>query len=184
MTNQELILDLKQDVEQLIAETQTRFSVLNKEMVQRKPEEHSWSIEQCFAHLCSYNAHYNAAFRKALQHAKSGSPQSLHRRTFLGKLCIKAVHPDNIGKKMKAIARHNYIDKPIDGNVIERFLAYQYELLELLDLAKDKDLQKTKVNIEIAKWLKLNLGDFFYFLIYHEKRHVLQASRVLEKINR
>lgn len=182
MKSKELLDQAKSIVERIIAETENEFLPLSYEKLYARPATGKWSAAECFAHLCSYNAHYNGAFREAIQGAqKMGStPLAEHHSTWLGRLCIKTVHPERIGKKMKTIARHNYIDRTIEGDILSRFLSYQRELLELIEMARAVNLQKTKVKIEIAKWLRLNLGDFFFFLIHHEERHLLQAKNALK----
>lgn len=178
--NAELLLnEARRSVEGLLSDAEKMFSPMSYDQFYRRPAPGSWSAAECFAHLVSYNAHYNPAFRRAIEKAIATGKTSVenHHSTWIGRLCIKSVHPENIGKKMKTIARHNHIERKIDGDVVLRFIAYQKDLLELIEMARKINLQSTKVNIEIAKWLRLNLGDFFFFLIRHEERHMIQAKR-------
>ena len=64
--------------------------------------------------------------------------------------------------------------------VITKFIEQQEKLLALLDESKLIDLNKCRVPVSIAPYIKLKLGDVFMFLIAHNYRHVLQAERSLQ----
>jgi hypothetical protein len=49
----------------------------------------------------------------------------------------------------------------------------------MLEQSKKINLNKARVPISIAKFIKLKLGDVFGFLIAHNQRHILQAERAL-----
>jgi hypothetical protein len=50
----------------------------------------------------------------------------------------------------------------------------------LLEQAKQIDLNRTKVPISIAPFIKLKLGDVFMFLVAHNFRHVLQVNNAID----
>ncbi len=52
-------------------------------------------------------------------------------------------------------------------------------LLVLVERFREINLNKAKVSISIAKFIRLKLGDVFNLLIAHNHRHVLQAGRAL-----
>ena len=64
---------------------------------------------------------------------------------------------------------------------ISKFLAYQQELLTLLEQAKSKNINQRKVPVEFFKLMKMKIGDALAFVITHEQRHILQAQTVLSK---
>lgn len=47
-------------------------------------------------------------------------------------------------------------------------------------MAQQVSLNKTKTGISISTWIKLKLGDTFKVVIYHNKRHIVQALKALE----
>ncbi|MFT7614843.1 MAG: hypothetical protein ACI9J3_003830, partial [Parvicellaceae bacterium] len=55
-------------------------------------------------------------------------------------------------------------------------------LLKILDTAKTLDITKPKVQVQIAKLLKLNIGEFLIFICTHQRRHMDQALEVLEDV--
>jgi hypothetical protein len=62
---------------------------------------------------------------------------------------------------------------------IAEFIDQQEKLLALLANSKRVNLNRTKVGISIAPFIKLKLGDVFRFVIAHQVRHILQAERAL-----
>ena len=73
----------------------------------------------------------------------------------------------------------NPIHSSLSKNTVTVFIDQQKQLLDLLDSAKEIDLNKVKTSISITTLIKLKLGDTFRFLIYHNKRHIVQAQKVL-----
>ena len=90
--------------------------------------------------------------------------------------------PDRKGKKMKKMSSpkdHVPLVNLNSDEVISEFIEQQERLLSLLGKARQINLEKAKVPISIAKFLKLKLGDVFMFLIAHNHRHVLQVEKAL-----
>ena len=80
---------------------------------------------------------------------------------------------------MNTFKSKNPIYSQLDKNqVIETFLQQQKQFLELLTIAKEKNLTKIKTSITLPI-LKFRLGDTFRFVIYHNERHVVQAKKTL-----
>jgi len=69
-------------------------------------------------------------------------------------------------------------------SVVHEFLDHQQTLLKILDVAKTVDLTKPKVRVQIAKLLKLNLGEFLMFMCTHQRRHMDQALEVLDDVTK
>lgn len=152
----------------------------NTDQLNREPAPGKWSALQCMAHLNSYASHYLPAFEKAIS-------QSLERKrtfageiksTWLGKKCIQSVLVANT-KKMKAPSRHNHRGKIMEKKVIDIFLQHQQRLLQVLEKANQVNLGRTYTRIEIMPLLRLHLGDFLQFFVYHQSRHLAQAERAL-----
>jgi len=45
--------------------------------------------------------------------------------------------------------------------------------------AKTKNLNTIKIPTTLSKWIRMNLGDTFRFLIAHNERHIRQAKRAM-----
>ena len=68
--------------------------------------------------------------------------------------------------------------RQLDKNVIENFIAQQKEFCNLLEQAKNVDLNKEKTKISITNLIKLKLGDTFLFLNNHTFRHLKQIENI------
>jgi len=80
-------------------------------------------------------------------------------------------------KKMSAPKAHQPVADLDADKVVSEFIDQQERLLVLLEKARKINLEKARVPISIARFIKLKLGDVFMFLIAHNYRHVLQAER-------
>ncbi len=80
---------------------------------------------------------------------------------------------------MKTAKSKNPSFSQLPDNVIERFLEQQDIILKLLEKSENMNLTQLKVSTDIAKWIKMRLGDILLFIVYHNERHILQAEKVL-----
>jgi hypothetical protein len=68
----------------------------------------------------------------------------------------------------------------IDG-IVDRFARHQAALIEHVRLIPDSvDLGGTIVTSPLLRWVTYSLDDCLAILVVHEKRHFLQAKRVME----
>ena len=87
----------------------------------------------------------------------------------------------SLATKMKSPKDHAPTKILESHQVIAEFIDQQETLLKLLRKARQHDLNKVKVAISIAPFIKLKLGDVFMFLISHLIRHSQQADRALSQ---
>ena len=80
---------------------------------------------------------------------------------------------------MKTFKDKNPINSQLDISCIDKFIANQQIMLQLLAKSKHLNLQKVKTNISISTLIKLRLGDTLRFVIYHYQRHLDQAEKTL-----
>ncbi len=151
-----------------------------------KPAAEKWSATQCLMHLNSYGRYYIPAIEHAINKAvkQNQQPASHFKAGWLGNYFTEIMLPKTDGmpaKKMSSPKDHSPQTNEESYPVIAEFIEQQEKLLELFRKAKQIDLNKTKVPISIAKFIKLKLGDTFLFLIAHNYRHILQADRALQK---
>jgi len=95
----------------------------------------------------------------------------------LGNYFAKSMLPKEQLNKMKTFADKNPNGSSLDINTLTSFITDQHTLLTLLDQSREVNLTKTKTAISISKWIKLRLGDTLRVVIYHNQRHVAQATR-------
>ena len=89
----------------------------------------------------------------------------------------KAMHPTLGSSKMSAPADKVPTSSDLTKEVINQFIEYQKQYLEVLNSVETKDLNKIKIKISISKWVKLKLGDALRVTVFHNERHVLQAIK-------
>ncbi|MES2004377.1 MAG: DinB family protein [Bacteroidota bacterium] len=150
-----------------------------------KPAPDKWSATQCLMHLNSYGRYYIPAIEKAISYAiqQNQKPVMYFKAGWLGNYFTEMMLPKKDGlpaKKMASPKDHLPQTNENSYEVIAEFIEQQEKFLVLLRKAKHINLAKTKVPISIAKFIKLQLGDTFLFLVAHNYRHILQAMRALK----
>ena len=96
---------------------------------------------------------------------------------FIGNMFAKAMHPTLGSSKMSAPSDKVPTSSDLTKEVINQFIEYQKQYLEVLNSVETKDLNKIKIKISISKWVKLKLGDALRVTVFHNERHVLQAIK-------
>jgi len=173
MTTQELIFQLQNDIQQIIETTEQNVLNLDHKIVQWKENPDSWSVLECYEHLNIYNRYYNIELEKAL--AYSSSPQTF-KPGWLGNYFIKMIAPSN-EKPIKTMKHVDPKGSTLTFQVVEEFLGHQRKLLQLLNLAKNKNLNPRNIRVEFFKLLRIKVGDGFRFVVAHEQRHLQQILR-------
>jgi uncharacterized damage-inducible protein DinB len=180
---QQLIFDLETQVDQLISKAISEWQLLPDSQFALKPSANAWSANECLQHLNSYGRYYLPAIQKALERATSVTTQNF-TSGWLGNYFTKLMMPKENGSlasKTKSPKDHAPT-KIIDSHrVIAEFIDQQEIFLKLLRDSKQIDLNKVKVSISIAPFIKLKLGDVFMFLVAHLIRHRQQADRAIKQ---
>ena len=105
-------------------------------------------------------------------------PKENFKSGFLGNYFAKSMLPKEKLNKMKTFKDKNPIGSKLDKSTIDNFILQQEQILNLLEKAREVDLNKTKTAISISKWIKLKMGDTFRVVIYHNERHLVQANKI------
>ncbi|WP_223447005.1 hypothetical protein [Polaribacter litorisediminis] len=82
---------------------------------------------------------------------------------------------------MKTFKSMNPLNSKLNIQTLEKFMNQQHQIIELLDVSKNVNLDKTKTAISISKWIKLKLGDTFRVVIYHNERPIKQAEKTIKR---
>lgn len=175
-------LDKWQSETNRIIQEASNLRAVELSLLNWKENETRWSVLEVLMHLNSYASYYFPEFLKAIEKARGTTPVKSFKTTWFGRKCVKAVHPDTrVSSKMNSPKLHNH-NSPSqhEADVIDEFLEQQQVLLDILALSREVDITKPKVSVQIAKLLKLNLGEFINFMCHHQRRHMDQALEVLE----
>lgn len=176
----DLIDRLQGDIKRLIEATE-HLRKHDPVKLSYPPEEGKWSVAQALEHLNMYNRHYLPLIEEIMMR-EGGEGKAWFTPGMFGNYFTKMMMPKNVYEvknKMKAMKGY----KPERGvhveTVFEEFIQHQNKFLQLLEIARKRDIEKLRVPITITSLVKLKLGDMFRFLIAHEQRHMIQARNVL-----
>jgi hypothetical protein len=87
-----------------------------------------------------------------------------------------------IKNKMKALKAFT----PGKGGNVEtifnEFIQHQNKLLQLMEVARRRNLNNIHVPVTFSRFIRLKLGDMFRFLVAHEQRHMIQARNAVKAV--
>ncbi|MBM1108221.1 DinB family protein [Aurantibacter crassamenti] len=147
-----------------------------------KQNPESWSVLECIEHLNKYGDFYIPEITNRIQ-ATTYKSSEIFKSNWLGKYFSKSVSYSEDLNKMKTFKSMNPLNSKLNIQTLEKFIKQQHQIIELLDTAKNVNLDKTKTAISISKLIKLKLGDTFRVLIYHNERHIKQAEKTFRKVS-
>lgn len=176
-----LLEQLQADTRQLIA-TATFLKNEDPGLLLEQPGPGRWSVIQVLEHLNSYGLYYLPALRKGLMNG-DGAVKAF-RPGWLGNYFTHLLQPKEgvVKNKMKAPKGHRPSFHVDAQPVIETFLLQQHQLLELLELAKQKNIGSIRIPVSLTKLIRLKAGDTFRFFIAHEQRHFVQIKNTLAEV--
>jgi len=179
MKNSLLLLQEMQEALSKQEEDLKSLVFLSEKELNDRPSEKAWSALECLAHVNSYADFYIPAFQEAIAKAreKRWTAEENFHSTWIGRYSIQSILPENRKKRLNSPKQHNHFasQRSMDED-IRLFEANLASMRKLVESAKEINLNKAKVAIEIMPLLKLRIGDFFPFLILHQSRHMLQAK--------
>lgn len=178
--SEDLLNDLSKDVRR-IKESGEFFNSADKTKLIYCAEKGKWSVVQVLEHINAYNRHYLPLMEKPLSLVTYDS-NAWFTSGFWGEKFTKTMKPTNVFEVKNKMGTSKKMSFPNSLNVdtvLKEFLAGQDKLLQLLEMAKGKDLAKIHIPITLTSLIKLRLGDIFRFLIAHEQRHMIQARNTL-----
>ena len=185
MTSIELLTEVDSITRKNIDFIQKNLTKLSENQIKWKPNSSSWSLVEIFAHLNEYARFYHAAFAYKIEITKFREPKSQFISSPLGKSAWKSMKLGNLNNIKRKFNAHRNFNPSVQtelvtGKDIEIFKEKQSELLELIEKAKNVNIQRVKVPIAISKLIRLRLGDALLFVVYHNERHMQQALNIIE----
>ncbi|QQS35789.1 MAG: DinB family protein [Ignavibacteriales bacterium] len=161
------------------------FGNIAPELLNRKPSSESWSAGECFEHLIKTNGLYFPVFEKLkLSLHNSDANGNIHfKNSFIGKMIIKTVDPDQM-KKYKSPKAFRLTVSNVRSDVISVFLKQLEDLNKLIETFKNKNLAAYKITSPASPLVRYNLGDCLMIIAYHNRRHLKQAKNAIGVLNR
>ena len=167
--------------ERLSAEADAFAAPLTGAQFAWRPAPDVWSIGECLDHL-------NATARMYLPVMDEGIAEAIRRGLYgagpyaynwIGRAIVYLFGPP---ARVRAKAPAEFLPAPgrPRNEVLAAFRAYQVQYIDRLRQANGLDLARARVASPVARWLRIPLGSSFALMIAHERRHLVQARRVLE----
>ena len=142
-----------------------------------KPGPQSWSVLECLAHLNRYATYYLPRLEKAASKTPGNGWADFKSGT-LGGYFVRSIKPGS--KPFKTPNKLDFNGKELSKAELDIFLANQAKYLALASQLDGVNLRRNKIVIEVLPILRMKIGDAFLFNLYHQERHLLQASQVLK----
>ncbi len=155
---------------------------VSDEALLRRPASGTWSIAECLDHLNITGRRSVALVDKAAaelraKNLRSGGP--FRPRLFV-KLFIRATEPPARFKTKTGAA---FVPGALEPDAVKReFLALQKEFLRQLEALNGLELSRARVRSPFAGWLSYTLYEWLLVLLAHERRHLWQAEKALERL--
>lgn len=157
---------------------QALVSGLTEEELNWQPTPGSWSVGQCIEHLCITNEAYLPAISDVLVDRPDSPVEQITPGWFGGWFLRKFVVPSPQTKKVSA-PRKITPAKRVSLSVLDRFLASNQSCCELIRRAGAKDVNRIRFWNPFVKGVRFTVGTGLEIVAAHERRHLLQAERVL-----
>lgn len=184
--NSNALLDqLENDTRQIILALH-QIKQQDPEILLTNPESGKWSIVEVIEHLNIYGRYYLPRIRRITHNALSKAEETF-TPGWLGNYFTNSMLPDKNGMIKNKMSSPKMSRPPagLDSHtVLNEFLQQEEELLDLLQLARKVSLNKIRVPISIAQFIKLKLGDIFRFNIAHHQRHFVQIQNTLAAVKK
>jgi DinB superfamily len=181
MNSRNLLEQLEADTRQVILSANYLLQE-DPELLTQQPAPGKWSIAQVIEHMNSYGRYYIPHMKKVLE--QSNRPvNAWFTPGWLGEYFTKSMLPreGTVKNKMKSPNDHRPSPDIDSKKALDEFLHQQMVLLQLLEKAKQTDINKLRIPISIAKFITIKLGDTFRFFIAHEQRHMVQVKNIKQQ---
>jgi hypothetical protein len=175
----EFIDQVESELEEQLKEVIAVFQNLSAKKLLQPGPGNSWSIAACFTHLNSYADFYLPRLAKAIEKARPAKEDQAFKHSLLGRYFIKSMDPDRSKRKFKALIKHLPGEVGDPHAAVSSFIGHLENLLMLSRKAKPKMLTRDLLATSISPVLKINAGDAMVFLIKHNRRHLMQAKRLV-----
>ena len=178
MTGSQQLDAVKAQFDAASARAQQLLTGGSADTLTRRPQPGRWSATECIAHLTLTNLHYPPLIQGALDQAPSGDgPYGMDLRGRFLRWILEP--PYRSGVKTMPSMEPQTGESP--EQVLAAFLASQEEILNLVEAARGRALEKTTITSPFSKRMRYNAYSCFQVLTAHERRHLWQAEQALAR---
>ncbi|GAB5521669.1 MAG: hypothetical protein RhofKO_39200 [Rhodothermales bacterium] len=148
-----------------------------------KPNAKSWSIDECFEHLAIAGELYAPVVEDALTTHSASSKPAPFKPTWFGKLFLQLVKPNGRIKIKTLPVFQPTAPSSVASDALDRFWTQHERIGQYLYRADGLPLNSIRIVSPASSLVKLTLGEVLTMLVWHEKRHLRQAQRLLAHPN-
>jgi hypothetical protein len=173
----------RQEFEEITAQVEDWIDGMTEAQFNWRPSAAAWSIQQCLAHLTMVGQAEVSAIEESIGRARelglTGAEPFEYpawERYILRETEPPVRNPFEAPKRFVPVH-----EQPITG-ILPTFLHVQQRFLVQIERADGLDLRRVKVTTPITKLLKMSLGITLAQAAAHERRHLVQARRIRERL--
>ncbi len=145
-----------------------------------KPSPQEWSVGQCLDHLCVANDVYLASIARSFEGHAPAAVSDITPGWF-GRWFIRAyIEPSEVTKRGRA-PRKIVPASSVDPSILDRFLATNQALRDHVRRASGYDVNRIRFKNPFVTGIRFTVGTGFEILVRHQRRHLLQAERVVAR---
>jgi hypothetical protein len=158
---------------------------LDEERFNWRPAPEKWSIEECLGHLVVVGQQRVRVLEEGIRRGRERRLTGEGPFTYgpVERWFVRLTEPP---PRLRVSAPRRF--RPQHGQpvtaVLPTFLHLQSQLMAQADAARGLDLRRIKVASPVSRWLRMSLGMALAQAAAHERRHLEQARRVLDELNR
>lgn len=180
MKNSDKLLKIFLNEAPILIDTATKqFSGLSEKQINWKPSEEKWSVGECVDHLVVTHKLYNSKIKEVQpMFGDSDEGAFKFKHTFSGRMILKYVDPDST-TRAKTFKVFKPSMRQINTNIIGSFCEEVETMISFAENLHGANLTKLKISSPVTKLLKMNVGDALLINLYHDKRHLNQAEKII-----
>jgi hypothetical protein len=174
------LADLRQQLDVVSRDVRKLTDFLSDTQLQQRPKKGGWSIAECIQHLTATNHLYIPILVSALEGAPAGNGP--HKMDWRGRL-LKWVLEPPYRSKVKTMPS---LEPKIEDvhHVLPDFIVSQQQFVDAMAPWQGRALDKVLITSPFNKRLRYNIYSLFNVVAAHQRRHLWQAHRVREEIER
>ncbi len=170
-------------ISEIIENVHAAFSNLPFEDFNFKLNRQKWSIGECLDHLIVTGERYLERISNEVDSAKKKKifSDTIYKPRFIQRKFIKFLEPP-YKLKVKTFSVFEPGSNLNKEKILTEFGMLQNKLINQIRETKGLDLKKIFIISPVSRFVKLEIGEAFYLLIVHERRHIWQAKQILPKL--
>jgi len=174
------LADLRQQFNLFVRDVRNLTDFLSDADLRQRPKNRGWSIAECIQHLTATNHLYIPILNSALQGAPAGNGP--YKMDWRGRL-LKWVLEPPYRSKVKTIPG---LEPKIGdiSRVLPDFVVSQIQFVDAIAPWEGRALDKVLITSPFNKRFRYNIYSLFNVVAAHQQRHLWQAHRVKEEIER